>query len=71
MPIDPEIGFTTDVIRDPSRFIGQTELVNVGGFILESAGCISALNVPTGSISVYDKRGVGKSSFLRSARSNK
>ncbi len=57
MPIvDPEIGFTADVIRDPSRFVGRTSLIR---------DCISALNAATGLISVYGKRGVGKSSLLR------
>jgi Cdc6-like AAA superfamily ATPase len=56
MLVDPEIGFTADVIRDPSRFVGRTELIR---------DCISALNAPTGLISVFGKRGVGKSSLLR------
>lgn len=56
MHIDPEIGFTADVIRDPSRFVGRTELIR---------DCISALNAATGLISVFGKRGVGKSSLLR------
>jgi hypothetical protein len=41
--IDPEIGFTADVIRDPSRFVGRTELIR---------DCISAINSSTGLISV-------------------
>jgi len=56
MHIDPEIGFTADVIRDPSRFVGRTDLIR---------DCISALNANTGLISVFGKRGVGKSSLLR------
>lgn len=56
MPIDPEVGFTADVIRDPSRFVGRTDLIR---------DCILAINAPTGLISVYGKRGVGKSSLLR------
>lgn len=57
MPIvDPEIGFTADVIRDPSRFVGRTDLIR---------DCMSALNAATGLISVFGKRGVGKSSLLR------
>ena len=56
MPIDPEIGFTADVIRDPSRFVGRTDLIR---------DCISAVNTSTGLISVFGKRGVGKSSLLR------
>jgi Cdc6-like AAA superfamily ATPase len=54
--IDPEIGFTADVIRDPQRFVGRTHLLT------ES---IKALNATTGLITVYGKRGVGKSSMLR------
>jgi hypothetical protein len=54
--VDPEIGFTADVIRDPSRFVGRTTLIR---------DCISALNSTTGLISVFGKRGVGKSSLLR------
>ena len=54
--VDPEVGFTADVIRDPSRFVGRTALIR---------DCISALNSPTGLIAVFGKRGVGKSSLLR------
>ena len=54
--VNPEIGFTADVIRDPSRFVGRTELIK---------DCISALNAASGLISVFGKRGVGKSSLLR------
>lgn len=54
--VDPEIGFTADVIRDPGRFVGRTELIR---------DCINALNATTGLISVFGKRGVGKSSLLR------
>lgn len=54
--INPEIGFTSDVIKDPKRFVGRTSL-------LES--CITAINSSVGVISVYGKRGVGKSSLLR------
>ena len=54
--IDPEIGFTADVIRDPSRFVGRTDLIR---------SCVSAIASPTGLISVFGKRGVGKSSLLR------
>lgn len=27
MTVDPEIGFTADVIRDPSRFVGRVDLI--------------------------------------------
>lgn len=54
--IDPEIGFTADVIQDPSRFVGRTDLIR---------SCVSAIASPTGLISVFGKRGVGKSSLLR------
>ena len=54
--IDPEIGFTADVIRLPERFVGRTELIQ---------DCITALNSTMGLIAVYGKRGVGKSSLLR------
>lgn len=54
--IDPEIGFTSDVIRDSARFVGRTELLS---------DCIRALNSPLGLLAVYGKRGVGKSSLLR------
>ena len=56
MFVNPEIGFTADVIRDPSRFVGRTELIR---------DCIAALNSATGLITVFGKRGVGKSSLLR------
>lgn len=56
MAVDPEVGFTADVIRDPSRFVGRTDLIK---------DCITALNSATGLISVFGKRGVGKSSLLR------
>jgi Cdc6-like AAA superfamily ATPase len=54
--VDPEIGFTSGVIRDPQRFIGRTNLIR---------NCIQALNSPLSVIAVYGKRGVGKSSLLR------
>ncbi len=54
--IDPELGFTSDVIRDPSRFVGRSDLIR---------DCLKSLNAPTGLIAIYGKRGVGKSSLLR------
>lgn len=54
--LNPEIGFTSDVIKDNSRFVGRTELVR---------NCIHALNDSLGLVAVYGNRGVGKSSLLR------
>lgn len=54
--IDPEIGFTSDVIRDSRRFVGRVDLIR---------NCIHALNTPLSLIAVFGKRGVGKSSLLR------
>lgn len=54
--INPEIGFTSDVIKDPKRFVGRQKLVR---------DCIRALNTPLNLIGVYGKRGVGKSSLAR------
>lgn len=56
MPIDPEIGFTADVIKDPDRFVGRSDVIK---------DAISAINCASGLISIYGKRGVGKSSLLR------
>jgi Cdc6-like AAA superfamily ATPase len=56
MAVDPELGFTADVIRDPNRFVGRTSLIR---------DCISALNASNGLIAIYGKRGVGKSSLAR------
>src|SRR6056297_964733 len=54
--IDPEIGFTSDVIKDPQRFVGRTELLR---------NCLKAINTPLGLIGIHGKRGVGKSSLAR------
>lgn len=56
MSVNPEIGFTADVIRDPNRFVGRIELIR---------DCIAAINAASGLVTVYGKRGVGKSSLLR------
>lgn len=56
MAVDPEIGFTADVVREPKRFVGRTELIK---------NCMNSLNSVTGLIAVFGKRGVGKSSLLR------
>lgn len=54
--INPDIGFTSDVIRDPVRFIGRAQ---------EIRDCTKALNSSLSLTAVYGKRGVGKSSLLR------
>ncbi|MEW6712703.1 MAG: ATP-binding protein, partial [Candidatus Riflebacteria bacterium] len=54
--IDPEVGFTSDVIKDHERFVGRTDLIK---------SCVQALNSPMSLIAIYGKRGVGKSSLLR------
>ena len=54
--IDPEIGFTSDVIRDPKRFVGRSDLITK---------CIHSINAPLSLIAIYGKRGVGKSSLAR------
>lgn len=54
--VDPELGFTSDVIRDTDRFVGRTDLIR---------DCVKSLNTPSGLIAIYGKRGVGKSSLLR------
>lgn len=54
--INPEIGFTSNVIKNPERFVGRTELLR---------NCMKALNTPLGLIGIHGKRGVGKSSLAR------
>ncbi len=54
--IDPEKGFTSDVITDPNRFVGRIDLIRA---------CMQSLNSPNSLIAIYGKRGVGKSSLLR------
>lgn len=54
--INPEIGFTSDVIKNPNRFIGRADLITK---------CVNALNTPLNLIAIYGKRGVGKSSLAR------
>jgi Cdc6-like AAA superfamily ATPase len=54
--VDPEVGFTSSVIRDPRRFVGRADLIE---------SCMNALNAKEGVIAVYGKRGVGKSSLVR------
>jgi len=53
---NPEIGFTADVIKDPNRFVGRTNLLR---------NCIKAIDAPLSLIAIYGKRGVGKSSLAR------
>ncbi len=54
--MNPEVGFTSDVIKDPNRFVGRADLVSEA---------IAALNSSLGLIAIYGKRGVGKSSLTR------
>lgn len=54
--VDPEQGFTSDVITDSRRFVGRSQLVQ---------DAVRAVNTKTSLITVYGKRGVGKSSLLR------
>lgn len=56
MTVNPEIGFTSSVIRDPHRFVGRTDLIQ---------DCVKSLDTPLGLVAVYGKRGVGKSSLMR------
>src|SRR6185437_11393299 len=56
MAVNPEVGFTSEVIRDTGRFVGRKDLIR---------DCVKSLNAPTGLIAIYGKRGVGKSSLLR------
>ena len=54
--IDPNIGFTSDVIREPQRFVGRHQILR---------DCITAIHSPMGLLAVYGRRGVGKSSLMR------
>lgn len=54
--IDADRGFTSDVIKDPLRFVGRDE---------EILDCLKAINSSLSLTAVYGKRGVGKSSLLR------
>lgn len=54
--VDPEAGFTSSVIKDPRRFVGRQGLISQA---------VRAVNARSALISVYGKRGVGKSSLLR------
>ncbi|MEE1947431.1 hypothetical protein V0R48_00495 [Pseudomonas alcaligenes] len=53
---DPEVGFTSDVIKDHQRFVGRIDLIR---------SCMQGLNSPMSLIAIYGRRGVGKSSLLR------
>ena len=54
--VNPEVGFTSDVIKDPNRFVGRSILIR---------DLIAALNSSLGLIAIYERRGVGKSSLTR------
>jgi Cdc6-like AAA superfamily ATPase len=60
MAIDPYQGFTSDVIKDPKRFVGRVDVIK---------NCIDAINAPLSMIAVFGKRGIGKSSLLRQIQS--
>ena len=54
--LDSEEGFTSSVIRDPERFVGRQTLLT---------DALRAIKAKTGLITVFGKRGVGKSSLMR------
>ncbi|MBO9440405.1 MULTISPECIES: hypothetical protein [unclassified Sulfitobacter] len=54
--LDPEIGFTSAVITDPNRFVGRADLIE---------NSVRAINTTSSLVTVFGKRGVGKSSLLR------
>ncbi len=54
--VDPEVGFTSAVIRNPERFVGRKKLVS---------DAMRAVNTASSLIAVFGKRGVGKSSLMR------
>lgn len=54
--LDPEVGFTSAVITDPNRFVGRAELIE---------NTMRAVNSSVSLITIFGKRGVGKSSLLR------
>jgi hypothetical protein len=54
--LDPEVGFTSSVITEPDRFVGRADLIE---------NSMRAINASSSLITVFGKRGVGKSSLLR------
>src|SRR5260370_36908025 len=54
--IEPQVGLTSDVIKDSHRFVGRTDNIRE---------CVYALNTPLGLLAIYGKRGVRESSLLR------
>jgi len=54
--LDPEVGFTSSVIIQPDRFVGRADLIQ---------NSMRAINASSSLITVFGKRGVGKSSLLR------